>query len=91
MPEITVNHKGEMEFETKIGNHKLTIDIPPENNGKDRGPTPPQLFIAIPHHVSRYLLPVTVTMSESTRKDYLLACHTINSQTHHLWKLKSGN
>ncbi len=46
MPEITVNHKGEMEFETKIGNHKLTIDIPPENNGKDRGPTPPQLFIA---------------------------------------------
>jgi uncharacterized OsmC-like protein len=46
MPEITVNHKGEMEFETQIGNHTLTIDIPPENNGKDRGPTPPQLFIA---------------------------------------------
>jgi uncharacterized OsmC-like protein len=46
MPEITVNHRGDMEFETQIGSHKLTIDIPPENNGKDRGPTPPQLFIA---------------------------------------------
>jgi len=46
MPEITVKHRGDMEFETQIGNHTLTIDIPPENNGKDRGPTPPQLFIA---------------------------------------------
>ena len=46
MPEITVKHRGDMEFETQIGTHKLTIDIPPENNGKDRGPTPPQLFIA---------------------------------------------
>ena len=46
MPEITVKHKDDMEFETQIGNHNLTIDIPPENNGKDRGPTPPQLFIA---------------------------------------------
>lgn len=46
MPEITVKHMGDMAFETKIGNHKLIIDIPPENKGKDRGPTPPQLFIA---------------------------------------------
>lgn len=46
MPEITVRHLGDMEFETHIGKHKLTIDIPPENKGKDRGPTPPQLFIA---------------------------------------------
>ena len=46
MPEITVKHVGDMAFETHIGNHKLTIDLPPENNGKDRGPTPPQLFIA---------------------------------------------
>jgi uncharacterized OsmC-like protein len=44
MPEITVTHVGEMGFETQIGNHKITIDLPPENNGKDRGPTPPQLF-----------------------------------------------
>ena len=46
MPEITVQHLGDMAFETHIGNHKLTIDLPPENNGKDRGHTPPQLFIA---------------------------------------------
>lgn len=46
MSEITVRHVGDMEFETQIGKHKLTIDIPPENKGKDRGPTPPQLFIA---------------------------------------------
>ena len=46
MPEITVTHIGEMGFETQIGNHKITIDLPPENNGKDRGPTPPQLFVA---------------------------------------------
>ena len=46
MPEITVKHVGDMAFETQIGTHKLTIDLPPENNGKDRGPTAPQLFIA---------------------------------------------
>jgi putative redox protein len=46
MPEMTVKHVGDMKFETQMGNHKLIIDVPPEMNGKDRGPTPPQLFIA---------------------------------------------
>ena len=46
MPEITVTHMGDMKFETQIGNHKLIIDVPPEMDGKDRGPTPPQLFVA---------------------------------------------
>ena len=46
MSEITVKHKGDIKFETQIGSHKLTIDIPSENSGKDRGPTPSQLFIA---------------------------------------------
>jgi len=46
MPEITVKHMGDMKFETQIGNHKLIIDVPPEMDGKDRGPTPPQLFVA---------------------------------------------
>ena len=46
MPEITAKHMGDMKFETQIGNHKLIIDVPPEMQGKDRGPTPPQLFIA---------------------------------------------
>jgi len=35
-----------MKFETQIGNHKLVIDVPPEMKGKDRGLTPPELFIA---------------------------------------------
>ena len=46
MPEVTVKHVGDMKFETQIGNHKLIIDVPPEMDGKDRGPTPPQLFVA---------------------------------------------
>ena len=46
MPEITVQHKGDMQFETTIGNHRLIIDVPPEMQGKDRGLTPPQLFVA---------------------------------------------
>jgi putative redox protein len=45
MPEVTVKHMGDMKFESLIGNHKLIIDVPPELNGKDRGPTPPELFI----------------------------------------------
>ena len=46
MPEVTVKYMGDMKFETQIGNHKLIIDVPPEMDGKDRGPTPPQLFVA---------------------------------------------
>ena len=85
MPELTVKH-GAFEFETQIGTHKLTIDMPPENNGKDRGPTPPQLFIASLHHASQFLLQVTVTMPELMQKDYLLHCHTTNLQSHHVSK-----
>ena len=46
MAEVTVKHAGDMKFETTIGNHHLIIDVPPEMNGKDRGLTPPQLFVA---------------------------------------------
>jgi len=46
MSEIMVRHSGDMRFETTIGTHKLIIDVPPEMNGKDRGLTPPQLFVA---------------------------------------------
>lgn len=46
MPEITAKHMGDMKFETQIGNHKLIIDVPSEMGGKDRGATPPQLFVA---------------------------------------------
>jgi putative redox protein len=46
MATITTHYKGNMLFETQIGNHTLTIDVPAEMGGSDRGPQPPQLFIA---------------------------------------------
>jgi uncharacterized OsmC-like protein len=35
-----------MSFETTLGNHRLLIDVPASMGGKDRGPTPPELFVA---------------------------------------------
>lgn len=46
MPTITTYYKGDMLFETKMGNHSLLIDVPGNMRGKDRAPTPPELFIA---------------------------------------------
>jgi len=46
MATITAQYKGDMLSEVQIGNHALTIDVPAEMGGKDRGPTPPQIFIA---------------------------------------------
>jgi len=46
MTTITTNYLGDRLFETKLGHHTLTTDVPEEMGGKDRGPVPPQLFIA---------------------------------------------
>jgi putative redox protein len=46
MAKITTVYKGDMLFESKIGNHSLVIDVPDSMGGTDRGPTPPQIFIA---------------------------------------------
>lgn len=46
MPTITTVYKGDMLFETDIGQHKVLSDVPPTMGGKDRAPTPPQLFVA---------------------------------------------
>ena len=46
MGKITTFYKGDMLFESQMGNHKLTIDVPPAMGGSDRGPTPPEVFIA---------------------------------------------
>lgn len=46
MATITTHYKGEMLFETVIGKHTVTIDVPADMGGSDRGPQPPQLFIA---------------------------------------------
>lgn len=46
MATITTYYKGDMLFESKLGNHNILIDVPPAMGGSDRGPTPPELFIA---------------------------------------------
>ena len=46
MGKISTYYKGEMLFESKMGNHSVTIDVPPTMGGSDRGPTPPELFVA---------------------------------------------
>ncbi|MGC9399393.1 MAG: OsmC family protein [Anaerolineae bacterium] len=46
MSKITTYYKGDMLFESEIGKHTLTIDVPESMGGKDRGPMPPQVFIA---------------------------------------------
>jgi putative redox protein len=46
MSVMTTFYKGNMLFETKMGNHMLQIDVPASMGGSDRGPTPPEIFIA---------------------------------------------
>ena len=46
MPTITTRYVGDMLFESDMGNHHLLIDVPASMGGSDRGPTPPQIFIA---------------------------------------------
>ena len=46
MPTITARYQGDMLFETRLGNHTLRVDVPPGMGGRDRGPTPSELFVA---------------------------------------------
>jgi uncharacterized OsmC-like protein len=46
MATITTSYKGDMLFETEIGKHKILVDVPEAMGGKDRGPMPPQFFVA---------------------------------------------
>ena len=46
MATITTHYKGNMLFESQIGKHSITIDVPPGMGGSDRGPIPPDLFVA---------------------------------------------
>lgn len=45
MPKITTQYKGDMLFESNLGNHRLLIDAPSIMGGKDRGPQPAMLFM----------------------------------------------
>jgi putative redox protein len=46
MGKVRTFYKGDMLFESKLGNHSVLIDVPSGMGGSDRGPTPPELFIA---------------------------------------------
>lgn len=46
MGRVTTTYKGDMLFESQLGNHKLQIDCPNTWGGKNRGPIPPDLFIS---------------------------------------------
>jgi putative redox protein len=46
MPTIKTAYQGDMLFESQFGDHRLLIDLPPSMGGANRGPTPPELFIA---------------------------------------------
>jgi len=46
MGKITTVYKGDMLFESQCGKHSIIIDVPGPMGGKDRGPTPPDVFIA---------------------------------------------
>lgn len=46
MGTIKTVYKGDMLFESKLGNHSLLIDVPPGMGGSDRAPTPPDIFVA---------------------------------------------
>lgn len=46
MGKVTTVYKGDMLFESEMGKHKLTIEGPEDWGGKNRGPMPPQLFMA---------------------------------------------
>lgn len=45
MATITTVYKGGMLFESKVGNHTVMTDVPPDMGGADRAPTPPQYFV----------------------------------------------
>lgn len=42
----TTYYRGDMLFESEVGNHSIKIDVPSAMGGSDRGPTPPELFVA---------------------------------------------
>jgi putative redox protein len=44
--EATIRHLGNMKFEALARGHRLICDQPAENQGTDRGMTPPELLLA---------------------------------------------
>lgn len=45
MATITTRYKGNMLFETEVGDQTVVCDVTPNMGGKGRAPTPPDLFV----------------------------------------------
>lgn len=45
MSTITTTYQGDMLFQSSVGQHTVTIDVPDTMGGLERGIMPPQLFI----------------------------------------------
>lgn len=46
MGQVITQYKGGVLFESQLGDHRLTIEGPDSWGGKNRGPMPPQIFMA---------------------------------------------
>jgi uncharacterized OsmC-like protein len=46
MGKVRTEYKGDMLFESQLGKHTIKVDVPASWGGQDRGPTPPEFFIA---------------------------------------------
>ncbi len=46
MAVISTIYRGDMSFEATMGEHRLVIDVPASIGGRERGPTPLDLFVA---------------------------------------------
>lgn len=46
MGEVTTTRQSDMLFESQLGEHRLVIEGPEAWGGQNRGPAPPQLFMA---------------------------------------------
>ncbi len=44
--EITIRHRGGVQFEAEARGHRILCDQPPENGGTDQGMTPPEFLLA---------------------------------------------
>ncbi len=45
MAHTEIRYTGGKSFVAENRNHKVTIDLPKESGGRDKGPTPPEIFI----------------------------------------------
>lgn len=46
MPNVVTTYQGDLVFETRAGAHTIITDGPQQWGGLDRGPLPPELFMA---------------------------------------------